>query len=72
MEFKHVQSLQTEKYKTLLRDFKSLNKRYDIPCFRVKLVQNGFSKGKNSKHDKKKHLDNVPALRLTVKPQKND
>lgn len=26
MEFKHVQSLQTEKYKTLLRDFKSLNK----------------------------------------------
>lgn len=71
MEFKHVQSLQTEKYKTLLRDFKSLDKWYDIPCFRVKFVQNGFSKGKNSKHDKK-NLDNVPALRLTVKPQKND
>lgn len=63
MEFKHVQSLQTEKYKTLPRDFKSLNKRYDIPCFRVKLVQNGFSKGKNSKHDKKKTFGQCTCLK---------
>lgn len=62
MEFRHVQSLQTEKYKTLLREFKSQNTRYDIPCFRVKLVKNGFPKDENRKHYEK--LEYVTHLKI--------